>query len=112
MSPSVYGVFKMKPMKSMDLGLKKKFPKINLTANLSFTDVFKSLASSIVINDNGMNQTFSNSWESRKVMLRLSWNFGKARIRQNKRSTAAEDEQKRLNGGGGGMGGGLPGGGK
>ncbi|MFI5204079.1 MAG: outer membrane beta-barrel protein [Flavobacteriales bacterium] len=110
MSPALYGVFKMRPMKSIDVGLKKKFPKINLTANLSFTDVFKLLGSNMTIDDNGMNQQFSNTWESRKLMLKLTWNFGKARIRNEKRSTAAEDEQKRLNGGGGGMGGGMPGG--
>lgn len=111
MSPAVYGVFKMRPMKSVDMGLKKKFPKINMTANISFTDVFKTLGSRMTINDNGMDQEFSNTWESQKIMARITWNFGKANIRQSKRSTAAEDEQKRLNGGGGGMnGGGMPGG--
>lgn len=106
-SPALYGVFKMKPMYCIDGGLKKKFPKIRMNVNVSVNDIFYLLKSSSTITNNGMDLTFSNYWESRKIMVRINWNFGKSQWKPEKRKTAADDEQNRLNGGGGSFGGGV-----
>jgi hypothetical protein len=103
-SPSVYGIFKMSSMYQVDFGLKKSFPKKGIEINLSCSDIFNTMRNRIVMTDNGLRATFKNKWESRRVNLTLSWNFGKHDIGARKRKTATEDEQNRIKSGGGGLG--------
>lgn len=103
-SKAVYGIFKMSSMKSIDMGLKKSFPAKGIDFNLSVSDVFDILENNIIMNDNGIDATFSNKWETRVARLTFTWNFGKQDLKPRKRKTATEEEQQRVQKGGGGMG--------
>jgi hypothetical protein len=102
-SKSIYGIFHMSSMYSVDGGLKKIFPKTGLQIDFNVSDIFNTLHNNIVLRD-GLNAVFKNKWETRVFRIALSWNFGRADLKPRKRSTATEDEQERAKDGGGGMG--------
>lgn len=103
-SKMVYGIFKMSPMYMVEGGIKKSFPKYGINIDLSVSDIFNTMRNSIVLNDNGIDATFRNKWETRVATLALTWNFGKQDLKPRRRSTATEDEQNRVKSGGGGIG--------
>lgn len=95
-SPAIYGIFRMSNMYQADAGIKKSFPKKGIEINLSASDLFNTMRNRSVMTDNGLRAVYTNKWESRKVNLTLTWNFGKRDLQVRKRKTATEDEQGRI----------------
>jgi hypothetical protein len=95
-SSLVYGVFKLKPQYSVDLGCSKK---LNDRAKLKFaiTDIFQTNRNKINVDDNGLTLRMRGINESRRASLTFSYNFGNMNVKAaRKRSTATEDEMNRV----------------
>jgi iron complex outermembrane recepter protein len=98
MSPSIWeGSFIMRSMWSVSTGISKRLPDNIGRISLNFDDLFltnawegKSIFGGLVMNANG-------GWDSRRVRLSASYNFGKQfKSKTRNRNTGLEDEQGRI----------------
>ncbi len=97
--PGVWGgVFLYDPSSSLNLGLQKKFFKDKLNARISVQDIFYESGWSGVSSFNGLVSSGSGNWDSRRVSLSLSYNFGNQKIKSRNRKTGIEEESKRVGG--------------
>lgn len=95
--PGVWGgVFKYESSWSLDLGLQKKFLNDQLNVRLSASDLFYETGWDGVSEFNGLISTGNGRWDSRRVSLSLSYNFGNQNVKSRRRKTGLEDEAKRL----------------
>ncbi|MEL6836615.1 MAG: TonB-dependent receptor [Bacteroidota bacterium] len=98
--PGIWGgVFEYDPMWSLDLGLQKKFLNDQLNARLSVSDIFYESGWDGVSEFNGLVSAGFGRWDSRRVALSLSYNFGNQNVKSRRRKTGLEDEAKRLGSG-------------
>lgn len=96
--PGVWGgVFEYETSWSLDLGLQKKFLNDQLNARLSVSDIFYETGWDGVSEFNGLISAGSGRWDSRRVALSLSYNFGNQNVKKSRRrNTGLEEEAKRL----------------
>ena len=95
--PGIWGgVFKYDPSWSLDLGLQRKFLQERLNARLSVSDIFFQSYWSGISRFNGLLAKGRGQWDSRRVSLSLSYNFGNQNVKARKRKTGLEDEAGRL----------------
>ncbi|MDH3649421.1 MAG: TonB dependent receptor [Saprospiraceae bacterium] len=95
--PGVWGgVFLYETSWSLNLGLQKKFFAEKLNAKLSASDLFYESGWNGVSEFNGLRSVGSGRWDSRRVSLSLSYNFGNQNVKARKRKTGLEDESKRV----------------
>ncbi|MEM9930319.1 MAG: outer membrane beta-barrel family protein, partial [Bacteroidota bacterium] len=99
-SPSVWGgTYITNSMGSLDLGLQKKFLDDKLSVRLSANDV---LFTSRWFADMQFGDLFidgTGGWESRRVQLNFSYNFGNQEVKNaRRRKTGLEDEDGRVGG--------------
>ncbi len=96
--PGVWGgVFEYETSWSLDLGLQKKFMNDQLNARLSVSDIFYETGWDGVSEFDGLISAGSGRWDSRRVALSLSYNFGNQNVkRSRRRNTGLEEEAKRL----------------
>jgi hypothetical protein len=99
-TPSIWGgTFRTRSMGSLDLAVEKKFMKEKLSLRLAASDIFftsfwiaNGEFSEITVNGSG-------GYESRRVTLSLSYNFGNSEVKKARdRKTGLEDEDKRTGG--------------
>lgn len=99
------GIFKTKPMGSLDLGLQRKFMDGKANLKLAFNDVLKTARWSGSDSFDGISSTARGGWDSHKFRVNFTYMFGNQDIlKGRKRKTGLEDENKRASGGGGGRG--------
>ena len=80
----------------MDAGLKMKFMKENLTANLTINDIFYSQVWRGVNNFGGLSMDASGGYESRQVKLALVYRYGNRNVKATRnRSVGSTTESKR-----------------
>ncbi|MEZ4985511.1 MAG: TonB-dependent receptor [Saprospiraceae bacterium] len=95
--PGVWGgVFKYESSWSLDLGLQKKFLNDQLNARLSASDLFYETGWDGDSVFNGLESYGKGNWDSRRISLSLSYNFGNQQVKSRRRNTGIEDEAKRL----------------
>ena len=96
--PGVWGgVFYYESSWSLDLGLQKRFFNEKLKARLSLSDIFKQSGWSGYSSFAGHNSTGSGNWDSRRLSLSLSYNFGNQELKKaRKHKTGLEDEAGRV----------------
>lgn len=95
--PGVWGgVFKYESSWSLDLGLQKKFLNDQLNVRLSASDLFYETGWDGVSEFNGLISTGGGNWDSRRISLSMSYNFGNQNVKSRRRNTGLEDEAKRL----------------
>ncbi len=95
--PGVWGgVFRYETQWSLNLGLQKKFLQNKLNAKLSFQDIFYESGWSGYSEFNGLLSEGGGRWDSRRVSLSLSYNFGNQNVKSRKRKTGLEEESKRV----------------
>ncbi|MGH1438079.1 MAG: TonB-dependent receptor domain-containing protein [Lewinella sp.] len=95
--PGVWGgVFKYESSWSLDLGLQKKFLNDQLNVRLSASDLFYETGWDGVSEFNGLISSGGGNWDSRRVSLSMSYNFGNQNVKSRRRNTGLEDEAKRL----------------
>jgi outer membrane receptor protein involved in Fe transport len=97
--PGVWGgVFLHDPSYSLNLGLQRRFLAEKLNAKLSFSDITYQSGWSGVSRFNGLEGSGFGNWDSRRVALSLSYDFGNLNIKSRKRETGIEAESKRAKG--------------
>lgn len=97
--PGVWGgVFKYDTSWSLNLGLQKKFLNDQLNARLSANDLFFQSGWSGQSEFDGLRSVGAGNWDSRRVSLSLSYNFGNSNVKSRKRQTSIEDEKGRVGG--------------
>ena len=94
--PGVWGgVFKYNETWSLNLGLQKKFLDNNLNVKLSAQDLFFQSGWDGQSEFDGLLSEGNGNWDSRKVVLSASYNFGNNNVKSRKRKTGIESESKR-----------------
>jgi len=95
--PGVWGgVFEYDPSYSINLGLQRKFINDQLNVRVSANDIFFQSGWSGVSEFNGLISEGQGNWDSRRVSLSLSYNFGNQNVKSRKRKTGIEEESKRV----------------
>lgn len=95
--PGVWGgVFEYESSYSLNLGLQKKFFNDLMNVKLSANDVTYQSGWSGFSNFDGLEGTGNGNYDSRRVALSISYNFGNSNVKSRKRSTGIEDESKRV----------------
>lgn len=95
--PGVWGgVFIYESSWSLDLGLQKKFLNDQLNVRLSASDLFYETGWDGVSEFNGLISAGGGRWDSRRISLSMSYNFGNQNVKSRRRNTGLEDEAKRL----------------
>jgi len=95
--PGVWGgVFKYDSSWSLNLGLQKKFLNDQLNVRVSANDIFYQTGWSGVSKFDGLVSTGRGNWDSRRVSMSLSYNFGNQKVKSRKRKTGIEEESKRV----------------
>lgn len=96
--PGVWGgVFEYETSYSLNLGLQKKFFDDLMNVKLSANDITYQTGWSGTSSFAGLEGTGNGNWDSRRVSLSMSYNFGNSNVKSRKRSTGIEDESKRVN---------------
>ncbi|MBR9921504.1 MAG: TonB-dependent receptor [Bacteroidetes bacterium] len=100
--PGVWGgVFEYDPSWSLNIGLQKRFFNDALNVRLTANDLFYETGWSGTSSFNGLVSSGRGNWDSRRVALSLSYNFGNQNIKSRRRSTGIEAESNRVGGGDG-----------
>ena len=96
-SKLVYGIFEIEPRYVLDMGVST--PILNGKGKLKFNvnDVFNMNVNRVAVNQDNIDVTVRNKFESRRAYLTLSCNFGNANVKpQRRRRTATSEEQNRV----------------
>jgi hypothetical protein len=97
--PGVWGgVFLYETSWSLNLGLQRKFLQDQMNVRLSVNDLFHEAGWSGYSVFNGLRAEGKGDWDSRRVSLTVSMNFGNDKIKSRRRQTGIEDEAKRVGG--------------
>ncbi len=95
--PGVWGgVFLYEALYSLDLGLSKKILKDKMNIRLSASDIFFSSGWKGVSQFNGLRGEGRGNYDSRRVNLAISYDFGNFNVKSRKRTTSSESELKRI----------------
>ncbi len=99
--PGVWGgVFEYETSWSLNVGVQRRFLNDQLNVRLSANDLFYETGWDGISSFDGLESTGSGRWDSRRVSLSLSYNFGNQNVkRSRRRSTGIEAETNRLSGG-------------
>lgn len=97
--PGIWGgVFEYDPSFSLNVGLQKKFLNDKLNVKLSGQDLFFESGWSGASQFSGLISNGMGNWDSQRVDLSLSYNFGNAKVKSRSRKTGLEEEMKRTGG--------------
>jgi iron complex outermembrane recepter protein len=92
----LYGMFDVGSQGYLDIGISKSFFNKKLNTSLNASDILYTSNNRVRVNYQNQNVFLINKQESRRVMLRLSYNFGNAKAaRKTQFKSASEDIQKR-----------------
>ncbi len=96
--PGIWGgVFEYETSWSLNLGLQKKLLNDQMNVRLSADDIFFQTGWSGVSSFNGLNGEGMGQWDSRRVTLSVSYNFGNENVKRSRnRSTGLEEESSRV----------------
>jgi len=95
--PGIWGgVFEYDESYSINLGLQKKFLDDALNVKLSVQDIFLQAGWSGVSEFNGLRSEGAGDWDSRRVSLAMSYNFGNSKVKSRDRKTGLEEESQRV----------------
>ena len=95
--PGIWGgVFEYDTRHSLDLGLQKKFFNDLMNVKLSASDITYQTGWSGTSNFDGLKGERQGVWDSRKVALSISCNFGNLNVKSRQRSTGIEEESNRI----------------
>lgn len=91
------GLFRMKPMYAMDLGVSKQILKKKGSLKLAVNDVFNCQSFRGSFENAGRYTYVRSKWESQQVKMTFSYRFGNTNIKAARnRKTGLEDEQNRI----------------
>jgi hypothetical protein len=91
------GLFRMKPMYALDLGVQKTVLKKKGTLKLNVTDVFNTQRFRGEFENLSRFTSVSSKWESQMVRLNFNYRFGNTNVKAARnRQTGLQDEQRRV----------------
>lgn len=97
--PGVWGgVFRYESSWSLDLGIQKRFFNEALNVRVAVNDLFYQTGWDGISEFDGLVNTGSGRWDSRRASVSLSYNFGNQNVKSRKRKTGIEDEAGRVGG--------------
>lgn len=95
--PGVWGgVFEYETSWSLNFGLQRKFLQDQLNVRLSANDVFYESGWDGISEFDGLISTGSGRWDSRRVSVSVSYNFGNQNVKSRRRKSGLEDEAGRV----------------
>ena len=99
-SPMNYGIIDMKAQWGIDAGLNMSVLDGKGRISFNVNDIFNTRRFGGTIRQGNVDATINNKWESRRVFVSFSYNFGNNEVKPNRRRrTATSDEQNRVNSG-------------
>ncbi len=97
--PGVWGgVFEYNESWALNLGLSRKFLQDRLNVRVAANDLFFTSGWDGVSQFNGLTSEGMGNWDSRRVSLSASYNFGNSNVKSRKRKTGLEEEAGRVGG--------------
>jgi hypothetical protein len=93
-----YGIYKIRPRYSVDLGLSKSFYNKKLNVKVACDDVFNIRRNNLSSNELGNNFDIRQRNDSRVGRLTLTYNFGNNSIKVRQHRSGADDEKGRVKG--------------
>lgn len=97
--PGIWGgIFLYETSWSLDLGLQRKFLRNRLNVRLNVNDIFYESGWDGFSDFDGLYTAGFGRWDSRRVNLSLSYNFGNENVKSRRRNTGLEDEAGRVGG--------------
>ncbi len=90
------GNFETGPMGALSAGVQKKLFKNQGILKVNFTDIFFTSVWKAEVNFGVLRNTGFGGWDSRRLLLSYTHNFGNQKVKSRKRSTGSEDESKRI----------------
>lgn len=97
--PGVWGgVFEYDPSWALNLGLSKKFLQDRLNVRIAADDIFYTSGWQGFSEFAGLYSEGMGNWDSRRVSLSASYNFGNSNVKSRKRKTGLEEEAGRVGG--------------
>lgn len=99
-TPSIWGgTYLVSSMGSLDVAVEKKFFKDRLSLRVAGSDLFFTSFWEADLQFGGLYIDGSGGWESRKIAVSLSYNFGNTEVKKARdRKTGLEDEKNRTGG--------------
>lgn len=95
--PGVWGgVFEYESQWSLNVGLQRRFLNDQLNVRLAANDLFYQSGWDGTSSFNGLISTGGGRWDSRRVSLSLSYNFGNQKVESRRRKTGLEEEAGRV----------------
>lgn len=96
-SPMAYGALNIAAQGIISAGLSKSLFHDKIDVKLNVRDLFNLRHSEGTAHYPNMNLRFQNSFESRRINLTVTWNFGNKKLKMDRHtSTGIEDEQSRI----------------
>ena len=97
--PGIWGgVFRYDTSWSLNLGIQKKFFNDQMNVRLAADDIFFQTGWSGTSEFNGLVGEGRGNWDSQRVTLSMSYNFGNQNVKRSRnRSTGLEEESSRVN---------------
>jgi len=91
------GLFRMKPMYALDLGVQKSILDKKGTLKLNVTDVFNTQRFQGEFENGGRFTSVRSKWESQQVRLNFTYRFGNSNVKAARnRQTGLQEEQSRV----------------
>lgn len=96
-SPMNYGIIDMKAQWGIDAGLNARLLDGKASISVNVNDIFNTRRFQGTIQQGSIDAEVNSNWESRRVFVSFSYNFGNQKVKPNRRrKTATEDEQNRV----------------
>lgn len=93
---SVWGLFIIKDLGQLSLGVQKVVNNKNTTLKLAFSDILKTNHIAVEVDYQNMDFYTDRTWDSRVATLSINHRFGKNTVaRSRQRTTGVEDEKRR-----------------
>ena len=98
-SRSLFGIIEILPMYAVNFGFSQTVLDGKGTVKLSGNDIFNMQKFRGVIQQDNINTTIDNKWQTRQLSASFTYRFGNDKVKPSrKRGTATDEEQKRAGG--------------
>jgi len=97
-SALTYGIYKIRPQYSTDVGVSRSFDDKKLNVKFSVSDIFNTRTNNLSANYQSDDFVITQKGQTRVARLTLTYNFGSDKIKMREHKSGAEDESQRVKG--------------
>ncbi|MFT5833819.1 MAG: hypothetical protein ACI97N_001448 [Cognaticolwellia sp.] len=95
-SKSLFGIIEIQPMYAVNIGFSQTVLDGKGTIKLSGNDILNTQRFRGIINQDNVNLTINNNWQTRRFSASFTYRFGNDKVKPSRRrETATDEEQKR-----------------